>query len=90
MIVAGIYSGDILVVDHYSGDRTVEVAKKLGAKVIKYKNLGWSESKEQMDFIFSHVKTDWICIGSADELIPETCLKLYKEKRHHYASPTSS
>src|SRR3989338_8268989 len=47
--------GDVLVVDHYSTDGTVEVAKKLGARVIKYENLGWSESKEQMDFIFSHV-----------------------------------
>ena len=71
--------GDVLIVDHESTDHTIEVAEKLGARVIKYKNLGWSETKEQMDFILRHVETDWICIASADEMIPKPCLRMYKK-----------
>ncbi len=70
--------GEILVVDNYSTDKTVKIAKSLGAKVIKYKNQGWAETKAWTDFIFSHIKTDWICLGAADELIPKPCLELYK------------
>ncbi|OGK17506.1 hypothetical protein A2774_00760 [Candidatus Roizmanbacteria bacterium RIFCSPHIGHO2_01_FULL_39_12c] len=69
--------GEILVVDNYSRDRTVQIAKSSGARVIRYRNKGWAESKNQMDFIFKHVKTEWLCICSADEIIPKSCLDLY-------------
>ena len=71
--------GDVLVVDNYSTDRTVAIAESLGARVIKYKNQGWAETEKQVRFVFSHVNTDWVCIASADELIPKACLELYKK-----------
>lgn len=71
--------GDVIVVDNYSTDKTVKIAESLGAKVIKYKNQGWAETKNRMDFVFNHVNTDWICLGAADEMIPKTCLNLYKK-----------
>lgn len=71
--------GQVLIVDNFSQDKTVKIAKDLGARVIKYKNKGWTDSRKQLDFIFSQVDTDWVFLGSADELVPRTCLKKYCE-----------
>ncbi len=71
--------GDVLIIDNYSFDKTVKIAETLGARVIRYKNQGWAETKEWTDFVFNHVNTDWICLGAADELIPKPCLELYKK-----------
>lgn len=71
--------GKVLVVDNFSVDKTCNIAKILGAKVIQYKNNGWIDTKEEMDFIFSHVDTEWVCLISADEMIPKLCLSLYEK-----------
>lgn len=73
--------GEVIVSDDSSTDRTVEIAKRLGAKVIKRKvhGAGFVENKEEAEFIFSHIKTDWIFWGYADELVPKNCLDLYKK-----------
>lgn len=70
--------GDVLISDDSSTDRTVEIAKKLGAKVIKRKtNKGFVENKEEVDFVYKHIKTDWILWGFADNMVPKSCLELY-------------
>ncbi|MCA9371624.1 glycosyltransferase [Candidatus Woesebacteria bacterium] len=71
--------GKVLVVDNESTDKTREIARKYGATVIRHKNAGWTETEEQMKYTMSHVDTDWICFAAADEIIPKTCLDLYKK-----------
>lgn len=70
--------GEVIVVDNFSSDNTCAVAKKCGARVIQYKNQGWVETEKEADFVFKHVKTDWVFWGFADEIVPKTCLDLYR------------
>lgn len=70
--------GDVIISDDSSKDNTVKIAEKLGAKVIKRKtHIPNAENKEEAEFIFSYVKTDWVFWGFADEIVPLSCLKLY-------------
>lgn len=72
--------GEVIVSDDSSTDNTVKIAEKLGAKVIKRKtHLPLVENKEETDFIFKYVKTDWVFWGFVDNMIPKTCLELYKK-----------
>src|SRR3989338_9747128 len=73
--------GDVIISDDSSTDNTVKIAQNLGARVIKRKVYGslFNENKKELDFVFSHVNTDWVFIGFADEMIPKTCLNLYKK-----------
>ncbi len=73
--------GDVLLVDNFSSDNTCEIARQLGARVIQRDNsrLPVAECKEEADFIFPHVKTEWIFWGFADEMVPESCLKVYRD-----------
>ncbi|MEK7177813.1 MAG: glycosyltransferase [Patescibacteria group bacterium] len=72
--------GEVIVSDDSSTDNTVKIAEKLGAKVIKRKtHLPFVENKEETEFIFSHVKTDWVFWGFADEIVPKKCLDLIKK-----------
>lgn len=72
--------GEVIVSDDSSTDNTVKIAEKLGARVIKRKtHLPFVENKEETEFIFSHVDTDWVFWGFADEIVPKTCLELYKK-----------
>lgn len=77
--------GDVIVSDDNSTDDTVKIVKRLGAAVIKRQTHGVTfvvENKKEFDFIFSHVKTDWVFIGFVDDLIPKTCLELYTKISH--------
>lgn len=70
--------GEVLISDDNSTDNTVAVSTKLGAKVIKRQfHKTPVENKEEADFIFKQLKTDWVFWGFADEMIPKTCLDLY-------------
>lgn len=72
--------GDVIVSDDSSNDNTVNVAKKLGAKIIQRKTHStFVENKEETEFIFKYVKTDWVFWGFADDMVPKTCLDLYKK-----------
>ena len=73
--------GDVLISDDSSTDNTVKIAKSLGARVIKRKTheAVIVENKEEADFIYNHVNTDWVFWGFADEIVPKTCLNLYKK-----------
>jgi len=75
--------GEVIISDDSSTDRTVKISEKLGARVIKRKtHLAFVENKEESDFIFSHVKTDWVFWGFSDTMAPKTCLELYKKISH--------
>lgn len=73
--------GPVIVSDDSSTDKTVEIAKKLGAKVINRKIHGapFIENQIEADFIYRHIKTDWVFWGFADEMVSKTCLELYKK-----------
>lgn len=71
--------GNVIISDDGSTDRTVIRAKQLGAQVIKRKvHSPYLESGEETDFIFKHIKTDWVYLGSIDEMVPLSCLEVYK------------
>lgn len=60
----------ILVVDMHSTDGTVAIAEKAGAHVINYKiDHGFADPAR--DFALTKVKTDWVFILDADEVVSE-------------------
>jgi glycosyltransferase involved in cell wall biosynthesis len=60
------FSKQIIVVDNYSSDRTVEIAKKNGADVISEKFIDFSKQREAG---LKYVKCDWILYIDADERV---------------------
>jgi (heptosyl)LPS beta-1,4-glucosyltransferase len=58
---------EIIVVDMHSDDKTVEIAKKAGAKVFKHKRMGYVEPAR--NFAIKKATKDWIFIVDADEEI---------------------
>ncbi len=76
---------EILVCDMYSDDKTVEIAKKLGAKIVYHKRTGYVEPAR--NFAISKVTGDWVLILDADEEITE---KLAKELREMANKPLVS
>ncbi|QQG42199.1 MAG: glycosyltransferase family 2 protein [Candidatus Woesebacteria bacterium] len=63
------FADEIVVVDMESTDKTVEVAKKLGAKVFLHKKTGYVEPAR--NFAISKTMNSWILVLDADEEIPE-------------------
>lgn len=72
------FANEIVVVDMMSTDRTVEIAKKLGAKIFKHKRVGYVEPARNMGI--AKTKYDWVLILDADEDIPETLKKFLKQE----------
>lgn len=68
------FANETIVVDMMSTDRTVEIAKKLGARVFKHKRVGYVEPAR--NFAISKAKHDWVLILDADEELSET-LKVF-------------
>ena len=59
------FANEIVVVDMMSDDKTVEIAKKAGAKVYEFKRVGYVEPAR--NFAISKAEGDWIFILDADE-----------------------
>jgi tetratricopeptide (TPR) repeat protein len=58
---------EIVIVDTGSTDRTIEIAKRYGAKVIEQ---AWTGSfSEARNISFEHATTDWIVYLDADEIL---------------------
>jgi glycosyltransferase involved in cell wall biosynthesis len=66
--------GRILIVDNFSEDRTVEIAKANGCDVLLNKNPGWVEDSETVSRVKAAVQTDWIYWAYADELVGRATL----------------
>ena len=60
------FCSEILVVDSFSTDKTIELAKKLGAKVIQNE---FNSHVKQKNFAIENAKNDWIISIDADEII---------------------
>jgi glycosyltransferase involved in cell wall biosynthesis len=67
-------AGPILVVDNYSVDRTVEIARSHGCDVLLNKNPGWVEDPVTAGRVKETVKTPWIYWGYADEIVDRSTL----------------
>ncbi len=71
------WADEILVCDMYSDDNTAVIAKKLGAKIMFHKRVGFVEPAR--NFAISRAEGDWILILDADEEIPDTLAEKMKE-----------
>ena len=61
--------GRVLVVDNHSTDRTVEIARSLGADVLLHKNQGWVEDEHTTTVVKAAVQTPWLYWGFSDEIV---------------------
>lgn len=67
---------EVLVVDGQSEDRTVALARQLGARIFKRP---WKGFADQKNWAFSKCRTDWILSLDADEeLTPALCREIEK------------
>jgi len=58
---------DVLVIDDFSSDKTVDVAAEFGARVIS-RNLD-SDFSQQRNFALDEIKTKWVLYVDADEMV---------------------
>src|SRR3989344_2370341 len=64
------WADEIIVCDMYSTDRTVEFARKSGAKIVFHKKLNYVEPAR--NFAISKASNEWVLILDSDEEIPST------------------
>ncbi|WP_374032777.1 glycosyltransferase family 2 protein [Bdellovibrio bacteriovorus] len=75
-IRSAAFVDDVVVVDSFSTDRTVEIAQKCGARVFQEK---WKGFGPQKAFAAAQAKNDWVLSLDADEaLSPELASELYE------------
>jgi len=67
--------GKVLVVDNFSSDSTVEIAKKHNCDILMNKNPGWVEDEITTGRVFDAISTEWIYWAYADELIERKSLE---------------
>jgi len=90
--VAGFYD-EIVVVDMHSSDKTVQIAKSLGARVIRVKDSGYVEPARQK--AIESAKGKWIMILDADERLTKKFIRIAKklimdESKEAIALPTKN
>ncbi len=62
------FCDEVLVIDSYSSDRTVEIAKNTGATVISNK---WPGFAQQRQFGIEKCSSEWVLMVDADERVTE-------------------
>lgn len=70
------WADERIVIDNVSNDKTVEIAKKYGARVIKSESSSFSELR---NLGLKEAKNDWILYIDADEIVPDELAKEIKE-----------
>ncbi len=68
---------EVVVVDQESADRTAEIARELGARVVSHPNTPIVE--ESRAFSVEQATGDWIVLLDADEMIPATLARRLRE-----------
>ncbi len=61
------FADEIIVVDSFSTDRTVEIAQKYATKVVQHE---YDYSAKQKNWIIPQAKYQWVLIVDADERVP--------------------
>ncbi len=61
------FAAEVVIVDSDSTDRTVEIARDMGARVIEHEWLGFGPQKQ---LAVDHCTHPWVLILDADEVIP--------------------
>ncbi|MCX6704644.1 MAG: glycosyltransferase family 2 protein, partial [Candidatus Woesebacteria bacterium] len=62
-------ANEVVVCDMESGDKTVEVARSLGAKVFAHEKTGYVEPAR--NFAVSKASNPWVLVLDADEEVPD-------------------
>ena len=62
------WADDIVIVDMYSDDKTVEIAKKYTHRIFFFERCGYADPARQ--FALEQAKYDWCLIVDADEIVP--------------------
>jgi len=70
------FADEILVVDSGSTDRTVEIARQHGARVIQQSWLGYGRQKQ---FAVDRAEHDWVLCLDADEWLSEELAEYFKK-----------
>lgn len=79
------WADEVVVCDMHSQDKTVEVAKKLGAKVVMHERRNYVEPAR--NFAVSKTLGNWILVLDTDEEVPEALAKeLQKVARENKVS----
>ncbi len=68
--VEGIFK-EIVLVDSGSTDRTVDIARERGARVISHEFRGYGQQKQ---FALDQCTTDWVLMLDADERLTPACM----------------
>jgi len=84
------FADEIVVVDMKSDDKTVEIAKKAGAKIYQHKRIGYVEPAR--NYAISKVTGEWILVLDADEEAQKVFIKelkkiVQKPKADYYRLP---
>lgn len=66
------WADEILVVDSFSTDRTVKIAKRLGVRVLRHE---YVYSAKQKNWSIPQAENDWILLLDSDELVTEKLKK---------------
>ncbi len=63
-----LWADEIFVVDSFSTDRTVEIAKKYGVRVVQHE---YVYSAKQKNWAIPQAKNDWILLLDSDEVVTD-------------------
>lgn len=62
------WADEIVIVDMYSEDNTVDIARKYTDKIFFFKRMGYADPARQ--FALEKASNEWILVVDADELVP--------------------
>ncbi len=63
-----LWADDIFVVDSFSTDKTVEIAKKYGARVVQHE---YVYSAKQKNWAIPQAKNEWVLLLDSDEVVTD-------------------
>ena len=69
------FTDDIIVVDKYSTDRTVEICNHYGVSILSYPS--GIDEKEQIKLINEKAKYDWVFYTTCSEIAPSILLNIF-------------
>lgn len=70
------FAEDIVVIDALSNDRTAEIARQAGARVIQR---AWTNFSDQRNFSLREAKHDWVLVLDADEAVSKELVEWLAE-----------